>query len=284
MRILTIFLIFLLNSSIVFAQSDSVNFKRAERETKRIAPGIKLRQVWFRGKSLFKSNQFISILEIKPWRKNKLNIAYEAKIKRVTDDFGSQNQAIAAINGTFFDVKNGGSVDFIRAGGQIINENRLEKNNTRARHQQAALVMKNGELRIDEWDGSPDWEQKLDGQDVMVTGPLLLHNDQQVKIDSNSFSVTRHPRSAIAITDNNRILMITVDGRDANSAGMSLFELSRILRWLHCRDGVNLDGGGSTTLWVKNKGVVNYPSDNGKWDHQGERKVANVILVKRTKT
>ncbi|MDN5288049.1 MAG: hypothetical protein JWR38_4323 [Mucilaginibacter sp.] len=281
MRILTVFLMFLFNTSIVLAQSDSVNFKRAEQETKRIAPGIKLRQVCFRGKSLFKSNQFISILEIKPWRKNKLNIAYEAKIKRVTDDFGIQNQALAAINGTFFDVKNGGSVDFIRVGGQIINENRLEKNNTRAGHQRAALVMKDGELRINGWDGSSDWEQKLDGQDVMLTGPLLLHNDQQVKIDSNSFSVTRHPRSAIAITDNNRILMITVDGRDANSAGMSLFELSKILHWLHCKDGVNLDGGGSTTLWVKNKGVVNYPSDNGKWDHQGERKVANVILVKR---
>jgi exopolysaccharide biosynthesis protein len=44
-----------------------------------------------------------------------------------------------------------------------------------------------------------------------------------------------------------------------------------------------MDGGGSTTMWVKNQpdnGVVNYPSDNKKWDHYGERKVANVILVR----
>lgn len=281
MRVFIVILAFLLNTGIVLAQSDSVNFKGAERETKRIAPGIKLKQVWFRGKSLFRSNQFISVLEIKPRRKNKFSIGYETKIKRTTEDFGSNNHSLAAINGTFFDVKNGGSVDFIRAGGQIINENHLEKNNSRARHQQAALVIKDGKLHIDEWDGSPDWEQKLDGQDVMLTGPLLLHLDQQVKIDSNSFSVTRHPRSAIAVTDNNRILLITVDGRDANSAGMSLFELSKVLRWLHCKEGVNLDGGGSTTLWVQDKGVVNYPSDNAKWDHLGQRKVANVILVKR---
>ena len=281
MRLVTIFLAFILNEGTLFAQTDSVVFKRVEWESKRIAPGIHLKQAWFRGKSLFKSNQYISVLEIKPWRKNKISIAYEPKLKRITSDFGSQNQARAAINGTFFDVKNGGSVDFIKANGQIINENRLEKNNTRARHQQAALVIKDGALHVAEWDGSPDWEHTLDGQDVMLTGPLLLHDDKQPKLDSNSFSITRHPRSAIAITDNNRVLMITVDGRDANSAGMSLFELRSILRWMHCKDGVNLDGGGSTTLWVKNQGVVNYPSDNAKWDHKGQRKVANVVLVKR---
>ena len=281
MRLLTILLVFMLTAGVSFAQTDSLTFKRVEWETKRIAPGIHLKQAWFRSKSLFKSNQFISVLEIKPRRKNKISIAYEAKLKRITSDFGGRNQALAAINGTFFDVKNGGSVDFIKANGQVINENRLEKNNTRARHQQAALVIKDGTLHIDEWDGSPDWEQKLDGQDIMLTGPLLWHNDKQASLDSNSFNVTRHPRSAMAITDNNRVLMIAVDGRDANSAGVSLFELRRILHWLHCRDGVNLDGGGSTTLWVQNQGVVNYPSDNGKWDHKGQRKVANVVLVKR---
>ncbi|MFA6083985.1 phosphodiester glycosidase family protein [Mucilaginibacter sp.] len=281
MRLFPILFVFMLNAGVLFAQTDSITFKRVEWETKRMAPGIHLKQAWFRSKSLFKSNQFISVLEIKPRRKNKISIAYEAKVKRITSDFGGQNQALAAINGTFFDVKNGGSVDFIRANGQVINENRLEKNNTRARHQQAALVIKDGVLHIDEWNGSSDWEQKLDGQDVMLTGPLLWHDDKHAKLDSNSFNITRHPRSAIAITDNNRVLMITVDGRDANSAGMSLFELRKILHWLHCRDGVNLDGGGSTTLWVKNRGVVNYPSDNGKWDHKGQRKVANVVLVKR---
>lgn len=282
MRLLVVFvLLFVLCAGDVSAQTDSVNFKRVEWDSKRLAPGIHLRQAWFRGKTLFKSNQFISVLEIKPKIKNRLSIAFEPKVKRTTSDFGSGSMAIAVINGTFFDVKKGGSVDFIRAGGKIINENHLEKNNTRARHQQAALVIKNGALHIDEWDGSADWEKNLDGEDVMLTGPLLLHNDKQAKLDSNTFNVARHPRSAMAVTDNNRVLMITVDGRDANSAGMSLFELRKILSWLHCRDGVNLDGGGSTTLWTKAQGVVNYPSDNGKWDHKGQRRVANVILVKR---
>ena len=57
-----------------------------------------------------------------------------------------------------------------------------------------------------------------------------------------------------------------------------------------CRNAVNLDGGGSSTLWLspasgdsvpKNQigGVINHPSDNGKFDHKGERRVANSIIV-----
>jgi exopolysaccharide biosynthesis protein len=56
------------------------------------------------------------------------------------------------------------------------------------------------------------------------------------------------------------------------------------MRWLHATDAINLGGGGSTTLWINNyndSGVVNFPTDNKKWDHEGERKVANVVLLKK---
>jgi exopolysaccharide biosynthesis protein len=281
MRFFIIITALLLNAGSLLAQTDSITFKRVEWETKRVAPGVRLKQAWFRNKSLFKSNQLISVLQINQHSKNKISIAYETKLKRKTSDFGSESQALAALNGTFFDVKNGGSVDFIRSNGQIINENRLGKNNIREQREQAALVIKDGLLHIAGWDGSADWEHKLDGQDIMLTGPLLLQDDKLAKLDSNSFNKTRNPRSAIAVTRHNQVLMITVDGRDANSAGVTIFELRTILRWLGCKEGANLDGGGSTTLWVKGPGVVNYPSDSRQWTHNGQRKVANAVLVKR---
>lgn len=46
---------------------------------------------------------------------------------------------------------------------------------------------------------------------------------------------------------------------------------------------MNQDGGGSTTLWVKEEGVINFPSDNKNFDHQGVRKVANGIAILRNK-
>ena len=42
-------------------------------------------------------------------------------------------------------------------------------------------------------------------------------------------------------------------------------------------DAMNFDGGGSSTAWINTHGIVNYPSDNKKFDHEGERGVATVI-------
>jgi exopolysaccharide biosynthesis protein len=86
------------------------------------------------------------------------------------------------------------------------------------------------------------------------------------------------------VVTKNRILFIAVDGRDEHAAGMSLEELRKIMKWLGGVHGLNLDGGGSTTLWIRDRGdngVVSYPSDNKIWDHAGERKVANVLLLKK---
>jgi len=57
------------------------------------------------------------------------------------------------------------------------------------------------------------------------------------------------------------------------------------MRWLRAWDAINLDGGGSSTLCVRKNvrkpvSVVNHPSDNKLFDNQGERRVANVLIVK----
>jgi exopolysaccharide biosynthesis protein len=70
------------------------------------------------------------------------------------------------------------------------------------------------------------------------------------------------------------ILFITIDGRMEKADGMSLVEAQKYLYDLGCIDAINLDGGGSTTMWTKNKGVVNKPSDK-----DGERPVANAVLI-----
>lgn len=63
---------------------------------------------------------------------------------------------------------------------------------------------------------------------------------------------------------------------------MSLGELGQWLVWLGAEEGLNLDGGGSTCLWVAGEpfaGVVNHPSDNGKADHEGVRACDSVVAV-----
>lgn len=76
------------------------------------------------------------------------------------------------------------------------------------------------------------------------------------------------------------MILVTVDGRHDQSRGMNLHELTDLMISLGCREAINLDGGGSTTMWLADQGVVNMPSDNKKFDHEGERPVANVIVVR----
>ncbi len=55
---------------------------------------------------------------------------------------------------------------------------------------------------------------------------------------------------------------------------MSLIETQKYLLNLGCIDAINLDGGGSSTMWIKNKGIINTPSDKN-----GERVVSNALLL-----
>jgi exopolysaccharide biosynthesis protein len=282
--LLFIVLFLFIHNGRIFAQSDSLAVSKANWKKEKIANGVLLKTYCF-NKTLFNSNQNVSVLEIKQKNSLLFDLGYDSRILIKTSDFGKQNNALAALNGTFFDIANGGSVDYIRADGVLINENRLGKSGKRAAHQESALVFDKGKLKIAKWNGKPDWEQSLIAEDIMVSGPLLILNQTIEKLDTaNTFNKTRHPRTAVAITKNKRVLLITVDGRNENSAGMSLFELTKLIHWLHASDAINLDGGGSTTLWINNykdSGVVNFPTDNKKWDHQGERKVANVVLLKK---
>ncbi len=267
----------------VFAQNtDSLALVNASWEKQKIAPKTTLITHHFNQRNLFSANQYISYIEIK--RKGNAPVfafGNEVKVKKTTSTFGKELGAIAAINGTFFDVANGGSVDFIKMNGTVIKQNVLGKNGKRARHQETAIVIDDhGKLTLKKWDNTPNWENNLTEKDVMLSGPLLIFDKNIEALDTSSFTKARHPRSAIGIKANGKVILLTVDGRQENSAGMSLHELTNLMRWLGCVSAINLDGGGSTTLWTTN-GVVNYPSDNKKWDHEGERKVANVVLLKK---
>ncbi len=84
----------------------------------------------------------------------------------------------------------------------------------------------------------------------------------------------RHPRTAIGFSaDSARLFFVTVDGRQESSVGMSLPELARFMISQGIAEGLNLDGGGSTTM-VVNGEIVNSPSDP-----TGERPVGNCILL-----
>ncbi len=115
----------------------------------------------------------------------------------------------------------------------------------------------------------------------MIGGmPRLIRNsiatvEWDAEGTSYSFAHDRHPRTAVGFNqDSTKVYFFTVDGRQAGySTGMSLFELANYMLEWGVTQGINLDGGGSTTMVVRGN-VVNSPSDGG-----GERSVANALMV-----
>ncbi len=86
---------------------------------------------------------------------------------------------------------------------------------------------------------------------------------------------SRNPRTAIGISaDRRTLLFAVVDGRGRRaSAGVNGQELAWLMGELGAWQALNLDGGGSSTMWLRGRGIVNRPSDGS------ERSVLNHVGV-----
>jgi exopolysaccharide biosynthesis protein len=113
---------------------------------------------------------------------------------------------------------------------------------------------------------------------VVGGGPRLVGGGRPAAVDpeaaSPDFIDGRHPRTAVGVRADGRILLVTVDGRQPErSVGMTIAELTTLLLGLGAVEAINMDGGGSTTM-VAGGRVVNSPSDL-----TGERPVGDALLV-----
>lgn len=115
---------------------------------------------------------------------------------------------------------------------------------------------------------------------MAITGdrPLLVDGVRRVVNDRLA-----HPRTAVGIDrDGRRLLLLVVDGRSSDSRGYTMVELADMMTSLGAEDALNLDGGGSSTMWSRkadgSMGVINTPSDGV------ERRVPNALGVIYTGT
>ncbi|MFF1881941.1 phosphodiester glycosidase family protein [Pseudarthrobacter sp. NPDC058196] len=123
--------------------------------------------------------------------------------------------------------------------------------------------------------------------EVVNGGPTLVQDGQldvtakrdgMVRTnDSNSFFYgwvhKRNPRTFAGVDAQGRTLLVTADGRQTTSLGLSLNEEAHVAKSLGMVNAMNLDGGGSTTM-VQGSQVMNSPSDT-----TGERPVGDALLV-----
>ena len=250
-----------------------VIFKDAKVET--IREGI----VWTSTETTWLGEpRSLNVLSIMPSEINKIGIHYQSLYGTTTSKQATALGAVAAINAAYY---GGTSHDgFVRVNGEV----------KVAGGRSCSSFFADGAFMID--DNVPSicsvngnaGAEALSSRNVVGSGPLLMQNGNTQAVNMTSdHNTTSHPRTAIGVTKDKRLLFVTVDGRFPGLAvGMSSELMVRYMKILGAYSALNLDGGGSTTMWIKDKGVVNHTSQGGtsSWNSPVERSVGSIIYVK----
>lgn len=183
---------------------------------------------------------------------------------------------VGAVNGDFFNMANGCPSGMTIMQGTVIRDANSscfwidDKNGAHISASSAAMK-------------EEATEQGLEVVECIGGGTILLENGQKTA-DSSSYGETENPRTVVGIRADGTVIIYMVDGRQSPySVGMSYGDLADILLELDCVDGINLDGGGSSSFATQREGEADNatagltmrarPSDGY------ERKVSTSLLV-----
>ena len=172
-------------------------------------------------------------------------------------DFAKKEKALAAINGDYFDDK------FNPTGLAIDPCGNVHPAVKDPLHEQVLAVGGHRASIERQADVAPD----DDPIDAAVSGwPVLVRDCTALSAaelpGSNAFTRSPHPRTAVGVSEDGKTLYFVVaDGRRTGVPGMTLAQLGQFMAdKLNVCAAVNLDGGGSSAMWVRDH-VVNRPSD-----------------------
>ena len=192
-----------------------------------------------------------------------------------TSTAGSQNKALAAVNGGFFNLSNGESTSFVVVDGKLVCDPTTNKDLITNPKLMPFLetIFNRSELRMGSGKGNitiathkdlQAKDQKL--QFILGGGPQLLpkltaKEEAFIRVGSDGKQVDSigcnktAARTAIGITADDHFLILCVSGKgqDEFSSGVTLEQLALLLSKLGCTKALNFDGGTSTTMAIADK-------------------------------
>ncbi|HEY5945543.1 MAG TPA: phosphodiester glycosidase family protein [Kofleriaceae bacterium] len=189
--------------------------------------------------------------------------------QRTVSSFGTLVGAEAAINGDFFSFSdystNGPSMSGGAAWGGVDHDYVAP---VQFGANRVALPGHESTAGVEPW-----------AREVVSGHPTLLVAGNPRDNNGDTLCTARNPRTALGFSaTKQQLLLAVVDGRATDRIGMTCDELGALLKGLGATDAVNLDGGGSSTMWLAGPGVLNFPSDGS------QRVVANHLAIQAAGT
>lgn len=109
-------------------------------------------------------------------------------------------------------------------------------------------------------------EELQGAKHIIGAGPYLVKNSQiytDYKEQKLQSIAGKNPRSAIGFTKDNTFILVTIDGREKASVGMTLYEEAKLMLELKCDYAMNFDGGSSSAMYVNGNIVNNATNKEG---------------------
>lgn len=232
---------------------------------------------------LFGSRQSISVVSYPP-RGFETRIVHLDRRAEATSRLGRDAGADIAVNGSYFNVRTFEPVTFVLADKKVVGRTTPQEL-MRTNGIVAFKGRKGRRMDIFRCDTAHYGCVARRYRSALAAGPVLVDDGRIVEYDSDkTFYTGRHPRTLIGKRAGGEVVLVVIDGRfKGQGEGTTIAETAYIARQLGLVEALNLDGGGSSTLWTAQKGVLNHPYDNHRFDHAGERGVPNCITVTRNK-
>lgn len=232
--------------------NDSLTFVNAKWNKEKVAKGIEWYQYHFTGEEkIFDAEEFVNVLVVdqKKAKRRFALTALEGKLRR-TSQAALDSGAIVAINGSFYNTRPPyNSACYLKINGEVIFERSGKMGD---RDGGAVLIDDRGRVSVEQGDpDDPQWVSARTEPSIIGSGPMMLQDGQRIDMGTGAFVTLRHPRTAIG-TSGNKVYLVTVDGPlQRQFTGSKPERLANILKWLGAENALNLDGGGSTTMYIE---------------------------------
>ena len=195
--------------------------------------------------------------------------AYGKNVTAKTSEIAESNNAVLAINGDYYGVRESG---YVLRGGVLYRD-------TPSSGAEDLVIYKDGSFGIINEDEVSAKSLLSDGAEhILSFGPALLKSGR-ISVGQNEEvgkAMASNPRTAIGIIDALHYVFVVSDGRTDESRGLTLYELAEVMQSLGAASAYNLDGGGSSTMTFNGR-VVNKPTTNGK--SIKERSVSDIVYI-----